>query len=167
MPRCRVCLILNGTGSSTKNYKIQFCKFNLSLLHVISLFWDILFLFLFLPLKQNLLFGVTKNLWNTSSCLGNLLQHFFVRFLPCVFFFKSTITRGSRAWIQIGKKFGGPSEFVLAIQEYFHLQLSLLFGHPNIFGASVPHFVLPFDTWHAILHPGKCFLPPAEIAGIS
>ena len=47
---------------------------------------------------------------------------------------------------EIGKKFGVPSEFVLAIQGYFGLQFSLSFGHPNIFGMPIPHFGLPFGT---------------------
>ena len=55
---------------------------------------------------------------------------------------------------EIGKIFGVPSEFVLVIQKYFGLPFSYSFGHPIFYGVPVPHFGLPFGTWHpAILHP--------------
>ena len=50
-----------------------------------------------------------------------------------------------------GHKKGVPSEFVVAIQEYFGLQFSFSFGHPNIFWRAVLHFGLPFCTWHAAI----------------
>ena len=54
-----------------------------------------------------------------------------------------------------------PSEFVLANQEYFGLQFSLSFGHPNIFWRSSSPFDLPFGTWYtAILCP---VYPQAEV----
>ena len=61
---------------------------------------------------------------------------------------------------EIEKKIGVPSEFVLAIQDYFDLQFSHLFGHLNIFW----HFcndqsnilVLIEETVHADGYPPSC-----------
>ena len=56
----------------------------------------------------------------------------------------------------MGKKFGVPSKFVLAIQEYFDLSYNCPFclAIQIFFGVSVPHFGLPFGTWDAaILRP--------------
>ena len=54
---------------------------------------------------------------------------------------------------EIGKKTEVPSEFVLAIQEYFGLQFSFSFNLSiqKSFGVPLPHFGLPFGTWHAAI----------------
>ena len=61
----------------------------------------------------------------------------------------------SHAGDEIGRKFGIPSEFVLAIQEYFGLPFSLSFGHPNIFW----HASSPF--WPAVWHLACCYFAPS------
>ena len=49
-------------------------------------------------------------------------------------------------WHEIGGKIGVPLKFVLAIQKYFGLQLTILFDNPIFFGVPVPQFGLPFGT---------------------
>ena len=66
---------------------------------------------------------------------------------------------------ETGKKIGVPSEFVLAIQEYFGLQYFLSFGHPNIF--LVCQFLILACHWHlaqsTISHPALGTILPCNM----